>query len=275
MDLNRILNNIFKRDENCQNRNLYIRTYCVIPLTHKNGIIEWIDGLTSLKTICEKEYKKLNLSIIDTQRNFRNKKKIGVDSFDEVLANYPPVLNNWFLDLNDPYEYYFRKQKFLNSYAVMCVVGWFMGLGDRHLENIMIDSITGDTFHVDLNCIFEKGKKLDVPERVPFRLTQNLIHAFGPLGYNGHFKATMEACLKAMHKNKDLIMSNLMLFLYDPLHEWKSGKKKTDETIKNIIDGLIQKLNYSDEKKCIEDLLIEATDKFNLANMYIGWCSFI
>lgn len=29
-------------------------------------------------------------------------------------------------------------------------------LGDRHGENILFDSITGDTVHVDLNCLFEK-----------------------------------------------------------------------------------------------------------------------
>lgn len=29
-------------------------------------------------------------------------------------------------------------------------------LGDRHGENILFDSKTGDIVHVDLNCLFEK-----------------------------------------------------------------------------------------------------------------------
>jgi hypothetical protein len=29
-------------------------------------------------------------------------------------------------------------------------------LGDRHGENILFDSTTGDTVHVDFNCLFEK-----------------------------------------------------------------------------------------------------------------------
>lgn len=29
-------------------------------------------------------------------------------------------------------------------------------LGDRHGENILFDSMTGDTVHVDFNCLFEK-----------------------------------------------------------------------------------------------------------------------
>lgn len=29
-------------------------------------------------------------------------------------------------------------------------------LGDRHGENILFDGTTGDTVHVDFNCLFEK-----------------------------------------------------------------------------------------------------------------------
>ena len=29
-------------------------------------------------------------------------------------------------------------------------------LGDRHGENILFHGLTGDTVHVDLNCLFEK-----------------------------------------------------------------------------------------------------------------------
>jgi serine/threonine-protein kinase ATR len=74
-------------------------------------------------------------------------------------------------------------------------------LGDRHCENILLDSNTGDVVHVDFNCLFEKacvinsdidpwsdivqGKGLETPERVPFRLTQNLIDGLGVTGVEG------------------------------------------------------------------------------------------
>lgn len=47
-----------------------------------------------------------------------------------------------------------------------------MGLGDRHLDNILMDSRTAELVHIDYNIIFERGRKLPVPELVPFRLTQ-------------------------------------------------------------------------------------------------------
>lgn len=51
-------------------------------------------------------------------------------------------------------------------------VGYLMGLGDRHLDNILMDSRTAEVVHIDYNIVFERGRKLPVPEVVPFRLTQ-------------------------------------------------------------------------------------------------------
>jgi len=47
-----------------------------------------------------------------------------------------------------------------------------MGLGDRHLDNILMDLGSGEVVHIDHNIVFERGRKLPVPEVVPFRLTQ-------------------------------------------------------------------------------------------------------
>ena len=81
--------------------------------------------------------------------------------------------------------------------AVMSMVGYLLGLGDRHGENILFDASNGDTVHVDLNCLFNKGRELKVPEVSPkiqllnvlaiagvanfFRL-QAILHFFAPLG---------------------------------------------------------------------------------------------
>ena len=41
----------------------------------------------------------------------------------------------------------------------MSIVGYIVGLGDRHGENILIDSTNGDIVHVDLSCLFNKVSK--------------------------------------------------------------------------------------------------------------------
>ena len=48
-------------------------------------------------------------------------------------------------------------QRFVRSYAVMCVIGYMIGLGDRHLENILLDECTGEVVHVDYAHIFDSA----------------------------------------------------------------------------------------------------------------------
>jgi serine/threonine-protein kinase ATR len=39
----------------------------------------------------------------------------------------------------------------------MSFVGYVLGLGDRHSENVLLDATTGAAVHVDFNCLFEKA----------------------------------------------------------------------------------------------------------------------
>lgn len=71
-------------------------------------------------------------------------------------------------------------EQFSKSAAVMSAIGSIIGLGDRHLDNFLVNMSTGQVVHVDYNVCFEKGRALRVPETVPFRLTGNIIHALGP-----------------------------------------------------------------------------------------------
>ena len=50
--------------------------------------------------------------------------------------------------------------------------------------------------HVDFGCLFDKGLTLEVPEMVPFRLTQNVVDAFGVSGVEGAFRRAAEMTLQ-------------------------------------------------------------------------------
>lgn len=71
-------------------------------------------------------------------------------------------------------------QRFARSTAVASMVGSVIGLGDRHMENLLINLSSGDVIHIDYNICFDKGRHLRVPETVPFRLTGNIVYALGP-----------------------------------------------------------------------------------------------
>jgi hypothetical protein len=57
-----------------------------------------------------------------------------------------------------------------------------LGLGDRHLDNILMHKRDGQLIHIDFNVIFGRGARLKVPEVVPFRLTHTMAAALGPAG---------------------------------------------------------------------------------------------
>ncbi len=51
---------------------------------------------------------------------------------------------------------YSSRLSYARTSAVMSMVGYILGLGDRHGENVLFDSTTGDCVHVDFNCLFNR-----------------------------------------------------------------------------------------------------------------------
>lgn len=103
----------------------------------------------------------------------------------------------------------------------MSMVGYILGLGDRHGENIQLDSICGECVHVDFSCLFNKGEALEYPEKVPFRLTHNMVAAMGPLGVEGVFRKSCACALRVLRTNANTLMSIVTPFVYDPLVSWR------------------------------------------------------
>lgn len=52
-------------------------------------------------------------------------------------------------------EWLDRRTKFTRSLAVMSMVGYVLGLGDRHPSNLMLDQISGRILHIDFGDCFE------------------------------------------------------------------------------------------------------------------------
>ncbi len=50
--------------------------------------------------------------------------------------------------------------------------------------------------HIDLGIAFEQGLFLQTPERVPFRLTNNIVDGMGAAGVEGTFRRCCETALQ-------------------------------------------------------------------------------
>ena len=167
----------------------------MVPLNETNGIIEWVNNLQPFRAILTKLYKEKLGKAMLTGQELKNYITSATDvegnklKYFKLLAKHPPIFAEWFVrNFPDPQAWFMARLAFTRTTAVMSMVGYLLGLGDRHGENILFDASNGDTVHVDLNCLFDKGKDLKIPEVVPFRLTHNMVQAMGPTGTEGPFK---------------------------------------------------------------------------------------
>ena len=71
---------------------------------------------------------------------------------------------------------------------------------------------------------------LHLTPQVPFRLTSNMVDAFGVMGYEGVFRGTCEHVLRVLRSESQVLLSVLEAFVHDPLVEWTKEKKKNSRS---------------------------------------------
>lgn len=54
----------------------------------------------------------------------------------------------------DAQQWYVAQLAYTRSTAAISIVGYVLGLGDRHLHNILIDKSNGEVVHIDLGIAF-------------------------------------------------------------------------------------------------------------------------
>ncbi|XP_075426221.1 serine/threonine-protein kinase ATR isoform X3 [Ascaphus truei] len=306
MEFNSLINKCLRKDAESRRRELHIRTYAVIPLNDECGIIEWVNNTAGLRQILTKLYKEkgiymsgkeLRQCMLPKVATLQEKLKVYKEF---LLPRHPPVFQDWFLrTFPDPTSWYNSRSAYCRSTAVMSMVGYILGLGDRHGENILFDSFTGECVHVDFNCLFNKGETFEVPEIVPFRLTHNMVNGMGPMGTEGLFRRACEVTMRLMRDQREPLMSVLKPFLHDPLVEWSkpargSSKNQVNETgeivnekakthvleIEQRLQGVIKNRNrvkglpLSIEGH-VHSLIQEGTDENFLCQMYLGWAPYM
>ncbi|XP_071608255.1 serine/threonine-protein kinase ATR [Heliangelus exortis] len=306
MEFNSLINKCLRKDAESRRRELHIRTYAVIPLNDECGIIEWVNNTAGLRNILIKLYKEKGIYMTGKELRQHMLPKTAPSSeklkmFKEVLLpRHPPLFHEWFLrTFPDPTSWYNSRSAYCRSVAVMSMVGYILGLGDRHGENILFDSLTGECVHVDFNCLFNKGETFEVPEIVPFRLTHNMVNGMGPMGTEGLFRRACEVTMRLMRDQREPLMSVLKTFLHDPLVEWSkpvkgNTKAQVNETgevvnekakthvldIEQRLQGVIKTRNrikglpLSIEGH-VHYLIQEASDDNLLCQMYMGWAPYM
>ena len=263
MQLFGLINTLLSKDADTREKNLFIKRYPVIPLSNNSGLIGWVSNCDTLHQLI-KDYRQINKIPLYVEyslmENFNQKfdtslsmnkleifkyalnNTLGIDLY-KVLWNKSQNAEDW-LD---------RRTNYSRSLAVMSIVGYILGLGDRHPSNIMLDRISGKILHIDFGDCFEVAMKRDkFPEKVPFRLTRMLIKALEIGGIEGTFRISCENVMKVVRENKDSLNVILAAFVHDPLISFRLLIPLIMKQTKNknkINDNLKEKKIEQNEKK--------------------------
>ncbi|UPX14349.1 Non-specific serine/threonine protein kinase [Ascochyta rabiei] len=293
MEFNAMINRALQKDIESSKRRLYIKTYAVTPLNEECGAIEWVEGLKPMRDIIIRFYRQHNVHIdyseIRTLLNEASSSPSKVPIFTKkILGKFQPVLHEWFVEtFPEPEAWLSARLRYTRSCAVMSIVGHVLGLGDRHGENVLLEQGDGGTFHVDFNCLFDKGLTFEKPELVPFRLTHNMVDAMGPQGVEGPFRKAAELVYSLLRQHEDTLITILETFVHDPTADFLGGKRRkkiagVPDTPQEVLDSVRTKVNgYLKGESVplsvegyVDALIAMAKDPVNLAAMYIGWCAF-
>ncbi|XP_029344827.1 serine-protein kinase ATM [Acyrthosiphon pisum] len=312
-----LMNELLNSNKSTAKRKLTIRTYKVIPFSQQSGIAEWCVNTMSVGdyligtdsiTGAHQKYRPQDMTPAEARNKLRSfqvqseltKQKTYLD----ICKKLKPVFRYYFFEkFLSPSIWFERRQAYIHSVATTSMVGYILGLGDRHIQNILIDNITAELIHIDFGIAFEQGTVLSTPETVPFRLTRDIVDGMGICGIEGTFRKCCEKTMSVLRQNQDVIVTVIEVLLYDPCHQWAlTGKKATrlqnQSTKKNSIINDTTEVNKLAErslnrvriKLCgmeqaetaaasingqVNLLIQKARDPNNLALLFHGWQAYL
>ncbi|KAL6730005.1 hypothetical protein Aduo_001008 [Ancylostoma duodenale] len=311
MQLFGLINTLLVNNAETCRRNLTIQRYSIVALSHNSGLIGWVPDCDTLHSLVRdyRDKKKVSLSLEhkvmqslaqDTEQVTLMQK---VQLFERALASTTGDDLQHILWLKSPSSevWFDRRTNYTRSMACMSMVGYILGLGDRHPSNLMLDRLTGKIVHIDFGDCFDVAMTREkFPEKIPFRLTRMLVKAMEVTGIEGNYRFTCERVLRLLRANRESLLAVLEAFVYDPVISWRllEGTKrvpgeKHDVTRRKtlqeaprivrerVIDRIKHKLAGSefgsgevDVQEQIDRLVEQATLHENLCQCYIGWCPF-
>ena len=293
-----LVNDMLESNPETSRTSITMPTYKVVPLSARSGIVEWVENCVPIGTWLTSAHKLYHPDDYEASKcrekmrkesekqSWTPQSKLSV--YDDICLHFRPVMRCFFYEhFISGDEWFAAKAIYSKTCAVASILGYILGIGDRHAHNILIDNKTARLVHIDLGIAFEQGKLLSIPESVPFRLTPDIVDGMGLTGTDGMFRKSCELVLQLLQMKREILMTVLSVFKHDPLYNWTVtshilARKSDDqgaqkqalqsEQADRALYSVETKLSSSLSAACqINDLIREATDKKSLAMMFHGW----
>ncbi|KAM0212597.1 hypothetical protein ACHAPA_002936 [Fusarium lateritium] len=232
MQLFGLCNTLLAHDAECFKRHLNIQRYPAIPLSQNSGLLGWVPNSDTLHVLI-REYRESRKILLNIEHrimlqmapdydNLTLMQKVEVFGYALDNTTGQDLYRVLWLKSKSSEAWLERRTNYTRSLGVMSMVGYILGLGDRHPSNLMLDRVTGKIIHIDFGDCFEVAMKREkYPERVPFRLTRMLTYAMEVSNIEGSFRITCENVMRVLRDNKESVMAVLEAFIHDPLLTWR------------------------------------------------------
>ncbi|KAF4953049.1 hypothetical protein FGADI_6319 [Fusarium gaditjirri] len=232
MQLFGLCNTLLAHDSECFKRHLNIQRYPAIPLSQNSGLLGWVPNSDTLHVLI-REYRESRKILLNIEHrimlqmapdydNLTLMQKVEVFGYALDNTTGQDLYRVLWLKSKSSEAWLERRTNYTRSLGVMSMVGYILGLGDRHPSNLMLDRVTGKIVHIDFGDCFEVAMKREkYPERVPFRLTRMLTYAMEVSNIEGSFRITCENVMRVLRDNKESVMAVLEAFIHDPLLTWR------------------------------------------------------
>ncbi|KAL5017908.1 hypothetical protein ScPMuIL_003630 [Solemya velum] len=230
-----LMNQVFDKDPACRHRKLHLRTYQVIPMTPRVGLIEWLNNTQPLKEFlldaCTDQEKKY---LVSEQGPIKQHGK-WMRKFD-TNKGAPYMYGQAYLKYSKTEtvrEFRMKENK----------VPW-----DQFRRAFQQMSTCPEAFHalrctlamigIDFGHAFGSATQfLPIPELMPFRLTRQIRNLMLPLQTKGLIESTMIHGLRALRKDYDLLLSTMDIFVKEPSMDWlQNAEKQLQELMKTDAD---------------------------------------
>ncbi|KAK3682072.1 phosphatidylinositol 3-kinase tor2 [Podospora appendiculata] len=232
MQLFGLCNTLLSNDSESYKRHLNIQRYPAIPLSQNSGLLGWVPNSDTVHQLI-REYRESRKILLNIEHrimlqmapdydNLTLMQKVEVFGYALDNTTGQDLYRVLWLKSKSSEAWLDRRTNYTRSLGVMSMVGYILGLGDRHPSNLMLDRITGKIIHIDFGDCFEVAMKREkYPERVPFRLTRMLTYAMEVSNIEGSFRTTCEHVMRVLRDNKESVMAVLEAFIHDPLLTWR------------------------------------------------------
>jgi hypothetical protein len=279
-----LVNAIFRGNTETRDHNMYIVRYAIVPLSINAGLIAWVDGVDTFQQMVF-DYRKsedlVELSILaeHIDSEFSNLTAIQkYEMFQEVAerCNAEDLFRLRWIRSANAEQWLKLTQRFTVTTAVMSMIGYVIGLGDRHPSNIMVQRATGNVVHIDFCESFEATlTRKHFRERVQFRLTRMIEKALESSTVVGFFTRVAETVLSVMRNNRWSLSALIAIFVSEPLEvqdhaiDLHEAVKKVSQKMEGKFDGKVVPV-----REQVAALIDEARNPMNYVQHYPGWCPF-